>query len=151
MMRRPPPKSCTINLFEATKPLNNRQSVNISDYFFLNNTDTPTFLANCSFHLLPPKQECKVAVPALTRHFVFMIYGNGSVYHSSGGKDLEQWDCFAYAPVKASGSKNGERSYTLVGGKEGGGVLIINDSLRVTKGCIVCSFSFHNHPASHID
>ncbi|CAG7848123.1 SubName: Full=Uncharacterized protein {ECO:0000313/EMBL:CCA76007.1} [Serendipita indica DSM 11827] len=125
-----------MNLFEATKPLNNRQSVSISDYFFLNNSDTPTHLANCTFHVLPPKQEYKITVPPLARHFVFMLYGSGSIYHLSGGKDLEQWDCFAYAPVKGNGEKHSERSYTLVGGKEGGGVLILNDSLNVNKGDI---------------
>ncbi|KAG8796983.1 DNA repair protein rad16 [Serendipita sp. 399] len=133
-----PSKAQVVNLFEETKALSDVNFINISQFFSLD-SGVPSHLAQATYHILKPKQELKITIPPLTRHFAFLVFGNGALYMQSEGKLLNQWDCFALAPVLRDFglSSDGHRTYTLVGGKEGGGMLFINDSLGVSEQHIV--------------
>ncbi|KAG8753686.1 hypothetical protein FRC14_005813 [Serendipita sp. 396] len=129
-----PSKAQVMNIFEETKALSDVNSINISQFFSLD-SGVPSHLAQATYYVLQPKQELKITIPPLTRHFAFLVFGNGALYMQSEGKLLNQWDCFAFAPVLRDFGSNGDgrRTYTLVGGKEGGGILFVNDSLGVTE------------------
>lgn len=115
--RGPPPTTRIINIFEETKAFGGLPQYNVSSTFF---GESSSFIEAIYTPLLPAK-EVKRTVQHGTHHFVFMIHGNGALYTNTDAKILAQWDCFGFPPSKQ------DRSYTLVGGKEGGGFIVISD------------------------
>lgn len=108
------PTSRIVNAFEETKALTGITHVDISQAFELNNI-------SAVYTILAPKTERKCHVEANAHHFVFIAHGSGGLYTEKDGKPLGQWDCFAFPPRRKA------RAYTLVGGKEGIGIIVISD------------------------
>jgi uncharacterized cupin superfamily protein len=99
-----------------TKTMGGLPRYNLSSTFFEGASSIESI-----YSPLPPNKEIKCTVQPHVHHFVFMIHGNGALYMDSDAKVLSQWDCFGFPPGRE------ERTYTLVGGKEGGGFIIISD------------------------
>jgi hypothetical protein len=111
------PTSRIINTFEETKALTGITHVDISQAFELGSV-------SAVYTILAPKTERKCHVQPNVHHFVFIAHGSGGLYTEKDGKPLAQWDCFAFPPRRKP------RVYTLVGGKEGVGVIIISDHAK---------------------
>jgi hypothetical protein len=111
------PTSRIINTFEETKALTGITHVDISQAFELGSV-------SAVYTVLTPKTERKCHVQPNVHHFVFIAHGSGALYTEKDGKPLAQWDCFAFPPRRKP------RVYTLVGGKEGVGVIIISDHAK---------------------
>jgi len=114
--RGPPPATRIINMFEMTKTLGGLPQYSLSSAFFGDSSSIESV-----YSPLPPAKEIKCTVQPHVHHFVFIVHGNGAIYTEKDAKVLSQWDCFGFPPG------NTERTYTLVGGKEGGGFVIISD------------------------
>lgn len=112
-----PPTTRIINIFEETKAFGGLPHYNVSSTFF---GDSSSFV-EAIYSPLQPAKEVKRTVQRGTHHFVFMVHGTGALYTATDAKLLAQWDCFGFPPGKH------DRSYTLVGGKEGGGFIVISD------------------------